>query len=52
MWYRVQDCTPQWHVGAQDLQMGEKPQQDMMENCPDCVSSLCEYKDTEASSGN
>lgn len=52
MWYRVQECTPQRCVGAQDLQMGEKPQQGVMENCPGCLSSLCEHKDTEASPGN
>lgn len=43
---RVQGCTPQCCLGAQPVQMGEEPQQGVMENCPGCLSSLCEHKDT------
>lgn len=46
MYYRVQDCTLQWCMWAQYVQLGEEPQQGVMENCPGCVSSLYEYKDT------
>lgn len=46
MYYRVQDCTLQWCMWAQYMQLGEEPQQGVMENCPGCVSSLHEYKDT------